>query len=75
MLGMFAIFRGPENDFCDAVGVPKTMDLELAYSRNLPYRTARREEFSLLNPAIAQPTGNMLRPADFPVHHATNSSL
>ena len=34
MLGMFAIFRGPENDICAAEGVPKTMDLELAYSRD-----------------------------------------
>ena len=34
MLGMFAIFRGPENDICAAEGVPKTIDLELAYSRD-----------------------------------------
>jgi hypothetical protein len=34
MLGMFAIFRGPENDICAREGVPKTMDLELAYSRD-----------------------------------------
>ena len=34
MLGMFAIFRGPENDICAVEGVPKTMDLELAYSRD-----------------------------------------
>ena len=26
MLGMFAIFRGPENDICAEKGVPKTMD-------------------------------------------------
>jgi len=34
MLGLFAIFRGPENDICAAEGVPKTMDLELTYSRD-----------------------------------------
>ncbi|MXZ08515.1 MAG: glycosyl hydrolase family 32 [Gemmatimonadetes bacterium] len=34
MLGMFAIFRGPENDICAEKGVPKTMDLELGYSRD-----------------------------------------
>ncbi|MDE0428167.1 MAG: hypothetical protein OXH98_00190 [Caldilineaceae bacterium] len=33
-LGMFAIFRGSENDICAAEGVPKTIDLELAYSRD-----------------------------------------
>ena len=34
MLGLFAIFGGPENDICAAEGVPKTMDLELTYSRD-----------------------------------------
>ncbi|MBV7337831.1 glycosyl hydrolase family 32, partial [Chloroflexi bacterium TSY] len=34
MLGMFAIFRGPENDICAKEGVPKTMDLEVGYSRD-----------------------------------------
>ncbi|MEM7033712.1 MAG: glycosyl hydrolase family 32 [Chloroflexota bacterium] len=34
MLGMFAIFRGPENDICEKEGVPKTMDLVLGYSRD-----------------------------------------
>jgi len=34
MLGLFAIFRGPENDICAAEGVPKTIDLELTYSRD-----------------------------------------
>ena len=34
MLGVFAIFRGPENEVCAAEGVPKTIDLELAYSRD-----------------------------------------
>lgn len=34
MLGMFAIFRGPENDICAKEGVPKTIDLELGYSRD-----------------------------------------
>ncbi len=34
MLGIFAIFRGPENRICAAEGVPKTMDLELGYSRD-----------------------------------------
>ena len=34
MLGLFAIFRGPENDICAERGVPKTMDLELGYSRD-----------------------------------------
>lgn len=34
MLGLFAIFRGPENDICAQEGVPKTMDLELGYSRD-----------------------------------------
>ena len=34
MIGLFAIFRGPENDICAREGVPKTMDLELGYSRD-----------------------------------------
>ena len=34
MLGMFAIFRGPENDIAFAEGNPKTMDLVLGYSRD-----------------------------------------
>ncbi len=34
MLGLFAIFRGPENDICAEKGVPKTMDIELGYSRD-----------------------------------------
>ena len=34
MLGMFAIFRGPENNICAKEGVPKTIDLELGYSRD-----------------------------------------
>ncbi|MEM7128207.1 MAG: glycosyl hydrolase family 32 [Chloroflexota bacterium] len=34
MLGMFAIFRGPENDICAREGVPKTIDLTLGYSRD-----------------------------------------
>ena len=29
LIGLFAIFRGPENDICRAEGVPKLMDLEL----------------------------------------------
>lgn len=44
MLGMFAIFRGPENHICEEEGVPKMIDLELGYSRDgfhfsRPYRT------------------------------------
>ncbi len=34
MVGAFAIFRGPENDICAKEGVPKTIDLELGYSRD-----------------------------------------
>ncbi len=34
MLGIFAIFRGPENNICAKEGVPKTIDLELGYSRD-----------------------------------------
>jgi hypothetical protein len=34
MLGVFAIFRGPENDICAREGIPKTIDLELGYSRD-----------------------------------------
>ncbi|MDP6037939.1 MAG: glycosyl hydrolase family 32, partial [Candidatus Latescibacteria bacterium] len=34
MLGLFAIFRGPENHICEAEGVPKTIDLEIGYSRD-----------------------------------------
>ena len=34
LIGLFAIFRGPENDICRAEGVPKLMDLELGYSRD-----------------------------------------
>ena len=34
MIGLFAIFRGPENEICHEEGVPKLMDLELGYSRD-----------------------------------------
>ncbi|QQO09943.1 hypothetical protein [Breznakiella homolactica] len=34
MLGMFGIFRGPENNLCADLGIPKTIDLELGYSRD-----------------------------------------
>ncbi len=34
MLGLFAIFRGPENAICAQEGVPKIIDLELGYSRD-----------------------------------------
>ncbi len=34
LIGLFAIFRGPENDICKVEGVPKLMDLELGYSRD-----------------------------------------
>jgi hypothetical protein len=34
MIGLFAIFRGPENWICAEEGVPKLMDLELGYSRD-----------------------------------------
>lgn len=34
LIGLFAIFRGPENDICQVEGVPKLMDLELGYSRD-----------------------------------------
>lgn len=34
MLGLFAIFRGPENNICADEGVPKTIDLEIGYSRD-----------------------------------------
>jgi hypothetical protein len=34
MLGVFAIHRGPENDVCEKLGVPKITDLTLAYSRD-----------------------------------------
>ena len=34
MLGLFAIFHGPENHICAELGVPKTIDLHLGYSRD-----------------------------------------
>lgn len=34
MLGLFAIFRGPENDIAAEQGEPKIIDLELGYSRD-----------------------------------------
>ncbi len=34
MLGLMAIMKGPENDVCEAKGIPKTNDLELAFSRD-----------------------------------------
>ncbi len=34
MLGLFAIFRGPENDICALEGVPKMIDLVAGYSRD-----------------------------------------
>ena len=33
LIGLFAIFRGPENEICREEGMPKLMDLELGYSR------------------------------------------
>lgn len=34
MLGIFEIHRGPVNDICARAGMPKTTDLNFAYSRN-----------------------------------------
>lgn len=34
MLGVFAIFRGPENNICEEIGVPRIIDLEVGYSRD-----------------------------------------
>lgn len=34
MIGLFGIFRGPENNICKDLGIPKTIDLELGYSRD-----------------------------------------
>jgi hypothetical protein len=34
MLGVFGVFRGPENDICIREGVPKIIDLELGFSRD-----------------------------------------
>lgn len=34
MLGLFGIFRGPENHICAQKGIPKTIDLEVGYSRD-----------------------------------------
>ena len=34
MLGLFAIFNGPENDVCARLGVPKRNDLHYAFSRD-----------------------------------------
>lgn len=34
MLGLFEIHRGPENDVCAQLGLPKITELELAYSRD-----------------------------------------
>lgn len=34
MLGMFAIFEGPPNEVCKTLGRPKTIDLQLAFSRD-----------------------------------------
>ncbi|MDR0870206.1 MAG: hypothetical protein LBN39_05370, partial [Planctomycetaceae bacterium] len=34
MLGVFAIHYGPENNICDEKKMPKTVDLQMAYSRD-----------------------------------------
>lgn len=34
MIGIFGIFRGPENNICAEEGVPKLIDLELGFSRD-----------------------------------------
>jgi hypothetical protein len=34
MLGICAVMKGPENDVCAARGIPKTIDLEWAFSRD-----------------------------------------
>ncbi len=36
MLGLFAVFRGPENDICAEKGVPKTMDFDFWASCGVP---------------------------------------
>lgn len=53
MVGLFGIFRGPENHVAQAHGVPKTVDLEVGFSRDgfhfsrperKPFLKASREE-------------------------------
>ncbi len=34
LVGLLAVFRGPENDICAREGVPKHLDLEVAFSRD-----------------------------------------
>jgi hypothetical protein len=34
MIGLFGVFRGPENNICEELGIPKTIDLEAGYSRD-----------------------------------------
>ena len=34
MLGIFAIFHGPENNVCERLGIPKRNDLHFAFSRD-----------------------------------------
>ena len=34
MIGLFGIFRGPENHICQEKGIPKTIDLEIGFSRD-----------------------------------------
>jgi hypothetical protein len=53
MVGLFAVFRGPENNICEEMGIPKTIDLELGFSRDgfhftrperTPFLAASRKE-------------------------------
>ncbi|MBI4976655.1 MAG: hypothetical protein HZC28_04190 [Spirochaetes bacterium] len=34
LIGVFGVMRGPENNVCEANGIPKTIDLELGFSRD-----------------------------------------
>ncbi len=34
LIGLFGVFRGPENSICEELGIPKTIDLELGFSRD-----------------------------------------
>lgn len=53
MIGLFGIFRGPENNICQEMGRPKLIDLEIGFSRDgfhflrpdrTPFLAASRKE-------------------------------
>ncbi len=57
MLGVFAIFRGPENNICEEIGIPKIIDLELGYSRD-GFHFSRPDRTSFLESSRKEGTWN-----------------